>query len=324
MTPVSRHGRRSAFTLIELLVVIAIIAILIGLLLPAVQKVREAAARTQCTNNLKQIGLAALNYESQFGVFPPGACTTSSKPPFPGKNHGFAVFILSNLEQGNVVAGYDLTKNWDDTTGPNPAIGKLPMKVLLCPSAATPRTLKYPTANVRDDMYVSDYCPIVRISDTLAGTSGLLKSATPPVAMTADQLLGIMVTATSTARPPGFGGITDGSSNTVLIAEMAGVSNVVRQGKVYTTTPSDGAAWADRNLIMAPAGYDPSKATTANTRPGLVMVNGTNDSEVYSYHTGGANAVFADGHVQFLKASISPQTFVALVTRAGGDLPGDF
>src|SRR5947209_9702262 len=99
--------RRKGFTLIELLVVIAIIAILIGLLLPAVQKVREAANRAKCQNNGKQIGLAILNYESQFGTLPPAGTTTASDGNLPKKAHGWAVFILSNLEQGNAIVGYD-------------------------------------------------------------------------------------------------------------------------------------------------------------------------------------------------------------------------
>jgi prepilin-type N-terminal cleavage/methylation domain-containing protein/prepilin-type processing-associated H-X9-DG protein len=314
--------RRRGFTLIELLVVIAIIAILIGLLLPAVQRVREAAARISCTNNCKQMGLAVLNYESQYGTFPPSATTASAPDPLPKKNHGWAVFILANLEQGNAIAGYDWAQNWDAPGSPNVAIAKLPMKIMQCPSTAAPRVLP-------NGFVVGDYAPVTRISDLLAGDgspgtrTGILKTASPPVALPLDLLQGVMTTNAQNR----FADIPDGSSNTVLIAELAGGSQLYRQGKVVSSTPLQGAAWADRNALMAPAGYDPAKASvppTASTRPGTCMVNCTNNSEVYSFHPGGANAVFADGHVQFLRATITPQNFVALVTRQAGDIPTDY
>src|ERR1700756_2643029 len=99
--------KRRGFTLVELLVVIAIIAILIGLLLPAVQKVREAAARAQCMNNLKQMGLALHNYHSVFGGFPPAKVTTPT-------THNWTVFILPYIEQDNLYKRYNFSVNWDD------------------------------------------------------------------------------------------------------------------------------------------------------------------------------------------------------------------
>ena len=105
------RSHRSGFTLIELLVVIAIIAVLVGLLLPAVQKVREAAARMSCSNNMKQLGLACLNYESTYRVMPPSFlidATTGACAPYPFNAHGWGQFLLPYIEQNNLAALYNL------------------------------------------------------------------------------------------------------------------------------------------------------------------------------------------------------------------------
>ncbi|MFO0811120.1 MAG: DUF1559 domain-containing protein [Gemmataceae bacterium] len=306
--------RRRAFTLIELLVVIAIIAVLIGLLLPAVQKVREAAARMSCTNNLKQMGLAAHNYVSSFGYFPPPATTTNAKTPLPKKLHGWGVFLLANLEQGNALQSYDFTKDWSDVSSPNPDIIKQSVKVFLCPSSPGERFLSNGQA-------VSDYVPVTRVATQLAGTAGLLSTATPRVALATADLNAVLVTNEKVT----FGDIADGTSMSILYAEQGGGTSLYRQGKLFAAGYEiSTAAWGNRDSLIAPQGFDSAKATVpagTSTRPGLCVVNCTNDNEVYSFHNGGVNFVFADGHVQFVRDSISVYTFVAIVTRQAGDLP---
>src|SRR5438132_1344892 len=128
-------SRRRGFTLIELLVVIAIIAILIGLLVPAVQKVRQAAARIQCANNLKQIGLALHNYHDSTGGFPPAKITAPTV-------HAWTVLILPYLEQDNLFRRYRMDRDWNDaaTNDADPGgVNQTVLKGYLCPAAPSGR-----------------------------------------------------------------------------------------------------------------------------------------------------------------------------------------
>ena len=131
--------KRQAFTLIELLVVIAIIAILIGLLLPAVQKVREAAARAQCANNLKQLALANLNYESAIGNMPPGIISSNGAPAQFGYRTSGRSMVLPYIEQQNISNDYNFKADWFDASNQS-AISQV-IKTYMCPS--TPRISKY-------------------------------------------------------------------------------------------------------------------------------------------------------------------------------------
>src|SRR3954471_2701755 len=155
---------RRGFTLIELLVVIAIIAILIGLLLPAVQKVRAAAARAQCQNNLKQLGLALHNYHDTTGFFPPSATNAAFNPGW-AKVHGWGPFLLPYIEQGNLANLYQWTSDWN--TAVNAAAVSTVVKTFLCPSAPAGRMDNAPPSTVPAGPWTaspSDYTPITRIN----------------------------------------------------------------------------------------------------------------------------------------------------------------
>jgi prepilin-type N-terminal cleavage/methylation domain-containing protein/prepilin-type processing-associated H-X9-DG protein len=303
--------RRSAYTLIELLVVIAIIAVLIGLLVPAVQKVRESAARLQCANNLKQIGLACHQHHDNYGVFPPGwvyAPFTVPQGQILEGGAGTFTFLLPFLEQDALAKLY----RWDKRAqGPeNQPVATALLKVLQCPSAEPNRWV---TA-VEDPANYSyggkgacgDYGGVKSIDPRLVAL-GLVDPAADYRGVLTENYL------TRLAE------VTDGASQTILVTEHAGRPTLWRAGRPVAGTYAISAAWVGGTLTFGQgSSYD------GTTKPGPCAINCTNDREVYSFHPAGANAVFADGSLHFLKAGMDIRMFARLATRAGGEVvPAD-
>ena len=323
MITLTRTAPRLAFTLIELLVVIAIIAVLVGLLLPAVQKVREAAARMKCANNLKQLGLACHNYHDANGKFPPGAVGPLS-PAFPQyallKHHGLATYLLPHLEQAALAHRYSWGDSWFDP--PNQPVVNAQLPVWQCPSAqanriqdgSLPTVTPPPSEPFNGTAACGDYAGMSVVDAGLVRT-GVID---PPGGPLDDRGHYEGVFPPNHARC--LGDILDGSSSTILIAECAGRPQLWRAGKPVPNVWLSGAPWASRNLLWC-RGATPDGTAFFGT----CAVNCTNDREVYSFHPGGANVVFADGSVRFLRADIHIRVFARLVTRAGGEVPaGDF
>jgi len=293
---------RRAFTLIEMLVVIAIIAILIGLLLPAVQKVRAAAARVKCQNNLKQIGLAALNYDSANGGLPPRCQVVD---PY----RGWGVIILPYLEQDNVYRIYDMTRSfYDPANGPAVAF---PMPMFICPMNPQPGRV----------------VNLVDVNGNQTGTMGAEGDYFVPNSVdafwwpepqrtnAADELEAPAM-AHTTNRP--LAQITDGTSNTLLVSELAGrpdqwIKGMRQPSNANLRFPYWWGPWASYNSCIYKTWSD-----DGHTPGGFCTINCNNSWGIYSFHNSGVNALFVDGSVHFLREGLSRDVFAALITRAGG------
>ena len=329
---------RPGFTLVELLVVIAIIGILIGMLLPAIQSVREAARRTACLNNLKQIGLALHNFESARSEFPPARLGPSSVIPsgvscFFGASSEFqswTTVMLPYIEQANVSNQFNFERSWfDNQFSNNWELSKTQLDVFTCPSVGL--------NNRRDPFHVKDaaagdYGTLSEVDDdTFLLVLGYTFSNLPDV----DQREGLL----TKFKGNDIRDVRDGLSNTIFVAECAGQPEVwiaggkmtledfanYRDDKVVNfqglLAPQDGTGWADPDGSFKVNGATPDGLD----KPGPKMINAINVSEVYAFHTGGANFNFGDGSTRFIAESVSANTFAQLVTRSGGELiSGDF
>ena len=291
--------RRSAFTLIELLVVIAIIGVLIGLLLPAVQKVRDAATRTQCANNAKNIGLACRGYESKNGTFPRGGTngpTTSTTNADAPDGMNWTYQILSDLEADAV---------YQKKLG---AIA-FPVKTYICPARRD--VITYPdNSTPANSVAKSDYAGNMGT----ATSTGILKKG-----MFENSANKYKLPASSTKRY-----IADGLSNTILIAESR-----INLDTIDTGTSAAGddenaynCGWPVTNTEFN--GEDVLRHGSSAPLEDVINVSGTPpaDSAMQfgSSHSGGMNIAMADGSVRYITFTVDPTVFANACTRNGGEV----
>jgi prepilin-type N-terminal cleavage/methylation domain-containing protein/prepilin-type processing-associated H-X9-DG protein len=337
---------KSAFTLIELLVVIAIITVLIGLLVPAVQKARESAARSQCTNNLHQCGVAMHTFENNHGFFPPGAVTTptsngavatglkgvpnTSGGWTNGPYSGVLPFLLPYLEQENLANEYNLNLPWFDPANSSISTGVVQhqLKITQCPSSPFPGQYErywqnpssytgYSSAGYTNTSFpnggpggaCTDYAPVVGINYTLMhAVIPTWPWPSPPTVLQEDTVCRVT-------------SVSDGLSHTVAFVEDAARSNHSMYGRAPNSNLFiSGGSWANPSNGVTPEGTFLNPVSGNSGEPtGPCTMNCSNVYAIYSFHDGGSNMLFCDGSVHFISDTVTWQQLAPMLTRARGD-----
>jgi prepilin-type N-terminal cleavage/methylation domain-containing protein/prepilin-type processing-associated H-X9-DG protein len=287
-------GQRRGFTLIELLVVIAIISVLIALLLPAVQSAREAARRSQCVNNLMQVGIALQSYESGHEVLPPGVVNESGPVLDQPKGYGFGWLtqILPYFEQKNTYNHFNLKVGLYDAQNSTNRTNLI--RSFLCPSDGGP---------TRDANRVA-----------MSSYAGVHHDVEAPIAADNHGVLFL----NSHVR---YEDVTDGTSQTLFVGEKLndgldlGWASGTRASLRNTGTGVNLGALSSRILSSVPVPATPASGKGSGSAGDITFVGGFN-----SRHPGGANFAFGDGSVRFIKSSISIQVLEHLAHRADGEV----
>jgi prepilin-type N-terminal cleavage/methylation domain-containing protein/prepilin-type processing-associated H-X9-DG protein len=350
--------RRRGFTLIELLVVIAIIGVLIALLLPAVQQAREAARRIQCTNNLKQLGLALANYESSNSCFPPSGESTffGVSPPitqFVDGGWSCLARLLPYMEGGASYNALNFSVDYNHITGMNFTGASTVFNVFLCPSSVRSPSAGRDAVDPNDPIStafglgygVADYGATCYTD--IDPTGAAVGSGATPFRNKLSRKDGALKQGKSSIAE-----ITDGTSNTIVIGEDAGRD--ARFVSPYTELdmlgkPGDNGytaynpprpvptgnrrywRWAEPDGSYGVSGVPNNKfrpMRTESSYPTSTVVNGIDvkgnnagaNDELFSFHSGGVNVLLGDGSVRFIKETINPVTLRGLVTLAGSEV----
>jgi prepilin-type N-terminal cleavage/methylation domain-containing protein/prepilin-type processing-associated H-X9-DG protein len=348
--------RRRGFTLIELLVVIAIIAILIGLLLPAVQKVREAAARLKCQNNFKQVGLGTMNFESSHGCFPRSGEHLVSAGAQQYKTqcfHSPLTMILPFMEQGNVYNQINLAlRHNEGQNAVDAAAGRgygAKIGIYICPTNPVRTGDKDSQGFGYTDVA---FLPYVEISGSQYAVppgkyNSAISSAAYPAAyyqsysagsadVSASKLYQLKPSSALQAMgfDPFLGGakitaVTDGTSNSVLAYEDAGRQEAMTGGSPCSPNnyldPVTGAGrahwrWGEPDSSSGNSQTINNQMATWGRSPNNPCHDVANNNEPASYHTGGANFLMADGSVRFMRDSTSQAVLYGMGTRDGGEV----